>query len=69
MAKFQDVMSAKKAVAQEKARREKVDDRAEEVKQAAEKALTVKAIVKEAAREAYKKHKEAGGGDYTRVRR
>lgn len=63
MTKFQEVMSAKKA------QREKVDDRAEEVKQAAERLLSAKAIVKEVAREAYKQHKAGGGGDYTRVKR
>jgi hypothetical protein len=69
MTKFQEVMSAKKSVAQEKARKEKVDDRAEEVKQAAVRALSAKAIAKEVAKEAYRAHKAAGGGDYTRVKR
>jgi hypothetical protein len=69
MTKFQEVMSAKKSVAQEKARKEKVDDRAEEVKQAAVRALSAKAIAKEVAKEAYRAHKAGGGGDYTRVKR
>lgn len=69
MAKFQEVMATKKAVAQVKAQKEKVDDRAEEVKQAGEKLLSAKAIIKEAAKEAYRQHKAGGGGDYTRVKR
>jgi len=69
MTKFQEVMNAKKEAAQEKARKEKVDDRAEEVKQAAVRALSAKAIAKEVTKEAYRAHKAGGGGDYTRVKR